>query len=149
MDLPFIRTLDGSEKFFRSIIKAITWRIIGTLSLLLVTYLFTKKIDITIIIGISDIIANLILYIIHERVWERVSWGRSFFDNLSFEDTKLRSFIKSLSWRILATAYLIIFSFIITDKPFISLALALTDLVLNIIEYYLHERVWNVISFGR
>ncbi len=142
--------LNGAkEKVFRSIVKSITWRIIGTSSLIAVTYFFTKNFDLSVAIGGIDIISNLILYFVHERVWERISWGRSFFDQLTFTDNKKRSFAKSISWRILATLYLMVVSYILTDKLFVSVAISLTDAILNIIEYYLHERVWNLFKFGR
>jgi uncharacterized membrane protein len=137
------------EKAYRSLIKAITWRIVGTLSLVTVTYLFTQKIDLSVAIGGIDIISNLILYFVHERVWEHISWGRTFWDLIAFTDNKKRSLVKAISWRILATLYLMVVSYFLTGKPFVSVAISLIDAFLNIIEYYLHERVWNKVKLGR
>ncbi len=137
------------EKAYRSLIKAITWRIIGTLSLVLVTYLFTQKIDLSIAIGGIDIISNLILYFVHERVWEHISWGRTFGDIINFTDNKKRSLAKAISWRTLATLYLVLVSYFLTGNPFVSIVISLIDAILNIIEYYLHERFWNKLKFGR
>ena len=137
------------EAFARSTIKSITWRVIGTLSLVLVAYSFTGKINLSLALGAIDIVSNIILYIIHERIWERIEWGRSFWDSITFSDNKLRSFIKSISWRVLATSYIIVVSYFLTQKPFISLSLGIVDAILNIIEYYIHERIWDKIGFGR
>ncbi|MBD3359153.1 MAG: DUF2061 domain-containing protein [Candidatus Buchananbacteria bacterium] len=137
------------EKAYRSLIKSITWRLIGTLSLVFVTYLFTQKLDLSVAIGGIDIISNLILYFVHERVWEHIAWGRTFWDLITFTDNKKRSLAKAISWRILASLYLVLVSYFLTGDPVVSVAISLIDAFLNIIEYYLHERVWNSVKFGR
>lgn len=137
------------EKVYRSFLKAFTWRIIGTLSLMAVTYFFTRQLHLSAALGAIDVFSNIILYVIHERVWEAVSWGRSFWDNLSFADTYQRSIAKTISWRILASSYLILVAYLLTGKVFVSVSISLTDFVLNLIEYYIHERGWNKIKLGK
>lgn len=137
------------EKAYRSFIKAVTWRIIGSFSLVFVSYLFTGKFTISVALGLIDVIANLLLYFFHERIWESIAWGRSFWDHLSFADKKSRSLLKSITWRILGSASTMLISYALTGKPFVSLALTITDALLNMVEYYLHERVWDKIKFGR
>jgi uncharacterized membrane protein len=59
----------------RSIAKTISFRIIATLTTMLLVYIFTKDIKIVGLIGILDIVLKLIIYYIHERVWSKIHWG--------------------------------------------------------------------------
>lgn len=59
----------------RSIAKTISFRIIATLTTMMLVYIFTKDIKIVGLIGILDIVLKLIIYYIHERVWSKIHWG--------------------------------------------------------------------------
>ncbi len=65
-----------SEKPIRSIAKAISWRIIGTLDTLLVSYLFTGKVVLAASIASIDFVTKMFLYFFHERIWNRIGWGK-------------------------------------------------------------------------
>ena len=65
-----------SEKPIRSIVKAISWRVIGTLDTLVVSYFLTREIIVATSIASVDFITKLILYFFHERVWNRIKWGK-------------------------------------------------------------------------
>jgi len=65
-----------SEKPIRSIAKAISWRIIGTLDTLLVSYLLTGKVVLAASIASIDFITKMFLYFFHERIWNRIGWGK-------------------------------------------------------------------------
>ena len=60
----------------RSIIKALSWRIIATIVIALFVGIYTHKWDIAATIGGSTFVINLILYYFHERIWEHITWGR-------------------------------------------------------------------------
>tara|TARA_R110002051_G_scaffold325678_2_gene430126 strand:- start:42799 stop:43062 length:264 start_codon:yes stop_codon:yes gene_type:complete len=66
----------SSEKPIRSIAKAVSWRIIGTLDTLLISYILTGKIALAASIASIDFITKMILYFFHERLWNKVSWGK-------------------------------------------------------------------------
>ncbi|RKN78597.1 MULTISPECIES: DUF2061 domain-containing protein [Ulvibacterium] len=65
-----------SEKPIRSIAKAISWRVIGTLDTLLVSYLFTGKVVLAASIASIDFVTKMFLYFFHERIWNRIGWGK-------------------------------------------------------------------------
>lgn len=65
-----------SEKPIRSIVKAFSWRVIGTLDTLLISYILTGKISIAASIASIDFVTKMILYFFHERAWNLVKWGR-------------------------------------------------------------------------
>lgn len=60
----------------RSWVKAVVWRITGIFILGLISWLITKSWkEVTLITLIFHSI-RLVLYYIHERIWEKISWGR-------------------------------------------------------------------------
>ncbi|MBM1108152.1 DUF2061 domain-containing protein [Aurantibacter crassamenti] len=65
-----------SEKPIRSVAKAISWRIIGTLDTLLVSYLLTGEIAIAASIASIDFVTKMFLYFFHERIWNKIKWGK-------------------------------------------------------------------------
>ncbi|WP_422083680.1 DUF2061 domain-containing protein [Ulvibacterium sp.] len=65
-----------SDKPIRSIAKAISWRIIGTLDTLLVSYLLTGKVVLAASIASIDFVTKMVLYFFHERIWNRIGWGK-------------------------------------------------------------------------
>ncbi len=68
---------DGkSEKPIRSVAKAISWRVIGTLDTLLISYILTGEVAIAASIASIDFITKMFLYFFHERVWNGINWGK-------------------------------------------------------------------------
>ncbi len=65
-----------SEKPIRSVAKAVSWRIIGTLDTLLISYMLTGKVALAASIASVDFITKMVLYFFHERIWNRVNWGK-------------------------------------------------------------------------
>ena len=59
----------------RSLLKTITWRITATLTVMILVFVFTGRIDFMLSIGIFDVIFKAVLYFVHERVWNKISWG--------------------------------------------------------------------------
>ncbi len=60
----------------RSIAKAITWRVIAFLVTILAVYAYSKDIKESLVIGISANSIKIFLYYIHERIWNRIKFGR-------------------------------------------------------------------------
>ncbi|CAL2057119.1 DUF2061 domain-containing protein [Tenacibaculum sp. 190524A05c] len=65
-----------SEKPIRSIVKSISWRAVGTLDTVLISWIITGKIDTALSIGAIELITKMILYFFHERVWNTIKWGK-------------------------------------------------------------------------
>ncbi|MEE9388852.1 MAG: DUF2061 domain-containing protein [Paracoccaceae bacterium] len=60
----------------RSLIKAIIWNVIGLVSMVLVGYLATGSVAVGGKIAVINALIGLSLYVIYERVWTNISWGR-------------------------------------------------------------------------
>ncbi len=68
----------------RSLVKSITWRIIGTSLTSLLFYIFTDSaLNILVQFGIVDTILKIITFYTHERFWNRIEWGMENEDNKS------------------------------------------------------------------
>ena len=65
-----------SERPVRSIAKAVSWRVIGTLDTLLVSYLLTGEVAIAASIASIDFVTKMFLYFFHERMWNKIGWGK-------------------------------------------------------------------------
>ena len=60
----------------RSVAKSISWRIVATLVTMGIVLLLTRKLVLMLEVGLLDIIAKLIFYYLHERVWGKIKWGK-------------------------------------------------------------------------
>jgi uncharacterized membrane protein len=60
----------------RSWVKSITWRAIGVVILGAISYAVTRDLGAVTLITLAFHGIRLILYYWHERLWERVTWGR-------------------------------------------------------------------------
>lgn len=61
----------------RSWTKSFTWRILGVIILLPLTYLFTGTWESAAALTLVFHLLRVVLFYLHERLWERVSWGRN------------------------------------------------------------------------
>jgi uncharacterized membrane protein len=59
----------------RHLLKAVTWRIIASITSFLIGWLVTGSLNVGITVGIFDIIIKFILYYFHERIWYRSKFG--------------------------------------------------------------------------
>ncbi|NIM58970.1 MAG: DUF2061 domain-containing protein [Candidatus Aminicenantes bacterium] len=66
----------SGEAHSRTIAKAISWRAIATLTTMIIVFLFTRRIILTLGVGLAEVIAKITFYYLHERIWEKISWGK-------------------------------------------------------------------------
>ena len=64
-------------------------------------------------------------------------------------DSIVRSLVKTISWRLTGTFCTFLISFIILGDITASSTIALIQLIFNTIMFYIHERIWNIIKWGR
>jgi uncharacterized membrane protein len=60
-----------------------------------------------------------------------------------------RSFMKAVSWRTVGTIDTFVISFFVTGKVSLAGGIAAIEVVTKIMIYYLHERAWAVVPWGR
>jgi uncharacterized membrane protein len=64
------------ERTERSIVKAITFRLVILVSDAFIIFLITHRYDVTLGVIAASNIASTILYFAHERAWDSVHWGK-------------------------------------------------------------------------
>lgn len=64
------------DRKWRSMAKAASWRIIGTVDTILISWIITHRLHVALSIGFVELFTKLVLYYFHERVWGRVKIGR-------------------------------------------------------------------------
>ncbi|MCD6406378.1 DUF2061 domain-containing protein [Candidatus Aerophobetes bacterium] len=60
----------------RSLVKALTYRVIVTLVAFLLAYHYTESVEKSIQIIVYYYLGSVIIYFLHERLWLRIRWGR-------------------------------------------------------------------------
>jgi uncharacterized membrane protein len=70
------RSLELGDTNARSLVKTICWRLTGSGATFLIAYLMIENFAIAGTIGIIQLVSNTILYYIHERIWNKILWGK-------------------------------------------------------------------------
>ncbi len=60
----------------RSIAKALTWRVIGSLATFVIAYLITSSVALAGTVVAAEVLVKIAFYYFHERIWSSVTWGR-------------------------------------------------------------------------
>jgi uncharacterized membrane protein len=68
-------TLERTATRTRSIVKAITYRVVIVCLDFAAIYIFTHKVDVAVGFMIVSNIYTTFGYFVHERVWARIGWG--------------------------------------------------------------------------
>jgi uncharacterized membrane protein len=89
-----LKVSDRADKPIKSIMKSVSWRIVGTIDTMVITYFITGKVTIALSIGSVEVFTKTVLYYFHERLWAHIHkirlklWARSIekqFDNKKYE----------------------------------------------------------------
>ena len=128
----------GDISYKRHLAKTITWRLLGTLDTILLSWIITGNPLTGIKIGVSEVITKMVLYFFHERVWF----------NVGIKESRKRHLIKTVTWRLIGTLDTIILSWIITGNVLTGLKIGAFEVITKMVLYYLHERIWYKIDFG-
>jgi len=66
----------SKEKVKRSLAKTISWRAIGTMDTILISWLITGKLTMAFSIGAIELVTKMVLYFFHERIWNTIKWAK-------------------------------------------------------------------------
>ncbi len=64
------------EAHYRSILKALSWRALATITTMSIVFAFTRKVALSAGVGAVEVVVKLILYYLHERIWGFLGIGR-------------------------------------------------------------------------
>lgn len=60
----------------RSILKAISWRTWATITTAVIVFMFTGEFALAITVGLLEVVAKMGLYFFHERLWQKIKFGK-------------------------------------------------------------------------
>ena len=122
----------------RHIAKTFTWRAIGTLDTILLSWFITGNPFTGLKIGFSEVVTKMILYYLHERAWLKIE----------IIESHRRHLFKTVSWRFIGTLDTIILSWVISGDAMIGFKIGGLEMFTKMILYYIHERAWYRVNFG-
>jgi len=64
------------ETHKRSILKAVSWRTWATITTAIIVFIFTGEFALALTVGLLEVIAKMGLYVLHERLWQRIKYGK-------------------------------------------------------------------------
>jgi uncharacterized membrane protein len=65
------------EAHGRSLMKAISWRVVGSIDTFVISFFVTGKLKFALSISIVETFTKIVIYYGHERFWDWVPWGRA------------------------------------------------------------------------
>lgn len=122
----------------RHIAKTLTWRIIGTIDTIILSWFVSNDFSIAFKIGFIELFTKMILYYYHERLWF----------NFKMENNNKRHIIKTFTWRGIGTIDTILLGWIITGNPFTGFKIGVFEIITKMILYFFHEKLWFKINYG-
>ena len=135
------------ETHARSIIKAVVYRILAVIAIMFVSvYAIGSTWAEASQVGGVVIVLGTLIYYLHDRVWTKTSW----LSDDRGRDNVWRSVIKTAMYRcITLIAGFIVATFVLKASAGGATLFAVLSAVTNISIYYLVERVFNLIDWGR
>ncbi len=59
----------------RHIAKTITWRLLGTLDTIIISWIISGNPIIGLKVGFAEVFTKMVLYFLHERIWYKTKFG--------------------------------------------------------------------------
>lgn len=148
-------------KAWRAAAKAVSWRILGTidtliLSWLLITYLGPlfgmeqhggEALETASYIAITEVVTKMVLYFVHERFWDRLGWGTTVEDGkrvISYA----RTTTKTATWRVIASLDTMLLAWFFTGNIGTAISIGGLEVITKLVLYFFHERAWAALPYG-
>jgi len=130
----------------RTIVKAIIYRFFSVVAIMLLSLLFGASMASAGIVGLIVIVVGTAIYYIHDRLWLLTNWARN---DRGIDDVK-RSVIKTIIYRAITmvVSYLIAI-FVIKSSSSNAVLFAIAQALTNMTFFFIVERVFNFISWGK
>jgi len=65
----------GREAHSRSLVKAVSWRITGSIDTFVISFIITGHAMLAGSIAGTELLTKILLYYFHERIWAIIPWG--------------------------------------------------------------------------
>jgi len=64
------------ETHARSVAKAVSWRLMGTVATSLIVFVVTRRLALSLAVGVFEFVSKIGFFWLHERLWDRLRFGR-------------------------------------------------------------------------
>ena len=132
----------------RVVAKAATWRVLATADTIFLSWFFTRTIATALRIGLTEVITKIILFYLHERIWEKVNVGMQV-SGSAYRESHYRSIIKGFSWRFFGTIDTILLALFWTGSFTKAFAIGGAEVITKVILFWFHERLWIKVNWGK
>ncbi|GBG24493.1 Hypothetical Protein FCC1311_007112 [Hondaea fermentalgiana] len=119
--------------------KGVTFRVLATLTTVIVSYVVTGAMTTALKIGPLDFVLKLAVFYAHERIWLQPR----------LQAVPRRSLAKMWSWKAIALSMTVGTTIAVTGRADLALKLGPLDFFLKLFLFYAHERIWDAIPYGR
>lgn len=135
-----------NETHLRTTVKSVVYRFLSVALAISLTLAFGGTVEQALKFGIASLLTGIAVYYVYDRIWVRINWLR----NSLGKDAKFRSVVKSVLYRIVAWLIVVAFARAIWAPTDLTAALmATTQFALNLCMYFVTERIWNIVSWGK
>lgn len=69
-------SLNLVERKRRSVVKTISWRTLGTIDTVIISWIVVGDVNFAVTIGGIEVFTKMVLYFFHERAWNKSNFGR-------------------------------------------------------------------------
>ncbi len=150
-------------KWWRSVAKAVSWRALGTLDTLVISYLLItylgpllglrlaesgEALQTASYIALTEVATKLVFYFLHERGWTALRWGISIGPAGRRRESLARTTTKTVSWRTIASLDTIALAWFYTGSIGTALSIGGLEIFSKMLLYFFHERLWTRLPFG-
>jgi len=133
------------ETQLRTITKIAAYKIVSLATSITITLLFGATAEQAAIMGLFVLLKGSIVYYTYDRIWLRIKWQR-----INGLDSKLRSIVKSVIYRIVVLVVIMLTSrLVFVDSTSTAFVIALIKSSINIVSYFVLERIFNFIKWGK
>ena len=130
----------------RTVIKTATYRALCTLAIagwsMYLGATNTQAATLSIII----FFLGTFIYYVYDRVWSKANWRRG----KDGDESLTRSIVKTIGYRLITVVIAVILAkLVMTDSNSTAVAFAVGQFVINLVLYYVLERAFNQMGYGR
>ena len=128
----------------RTIIKVLSYRTVVAVSIFLAALLMGYSQGFGITFVVLSYTVGFASFWVQEKLWNMVGWQR-----IDTKDTRIRSVTKTITWRLWSMLVLFTVGLLLCLSTTHALEWTIVTNILFVVVHYTHERVWNLINWGK
>lgn len=128
----------------RTVVKTLSYRTAVAVSIFLAALAMNYSAGFGLTFVILSYTVGFASFWIQEKLWNMVSWQR-----IENSDTRIRSIAKTVTWRLWSMLVLFVLGMILGLSSAHALEWTIVTNVLFVVVHYTHERIWNLIKWGK